>query len=325
MRKRFKIMFALALAIFLLFPLPFSFAAETLIRVGVPASQTSAIPIHIGARKGIFAKYGLRVEPIVIPNGRVNINALISGNTEFINGSSPELFFVGEQGGDIIGVGCWDNSSPYNLVSRQKIQSLKELKGKRLAAGGFMDKSHLFLKLLLSKEGLDAGKGVELIFIGGSSARLGMLASGKIDAAPAAPEFGKRAEKLSLFTIPVSMPYAKGLITTRKSFLENNRPTVKTYLKAYMESVDYLMKNKEESIQIIAQVFKLQDREALDYAYNVLRSNAQPDLQPSEEAIRNVLRTMAYEETRFATVPPFKHLDLSLVGELRASREVRAR
>lgn len=212
-------MLTLILFIFLLFPFSLS-AAETVIHVGVPASQTSAIPIHIGAKMGIFSKYGLRVEPIVIPNGRVNINALISGNTEFISGSSPELFFLGEQGGDIIGVGCWDNSSPYDLVSREKFQSLKELKGKRLAAGGFMDKSHLFLKLVLSKEGLDPGKDVELIFIGGSSARLGMLAAGKIDAGPAAPEFAKQAEKLSLFIVPVQIPYAKGLITTRKSYLE---------------------------------------------------------------------------------------------------------
>ena len=318
-------MLTLILFIFLLFPFSFPAAAETVIHVGVPASQTSAIPIHIGAKMGIFSKYGLRVEPIVIPNGRVNINALISGNTEFINGSSPELFFLGEQGGDIIGVGCWDNSSPYDLVSREKFQSVKELKGKRLAAGGFMDKSHLFLKLVLSKEGLDTGKDVGLIFIGGSSARLGMLAAGKIDAGPAAPEFAKQAEKLSLFIMPVQIPYAKGLITTRKSYLQKNRETIKIYLKGYMESVDYLIKNKEESMRIMAQVFKLRDAVVLDYAYEVLKAHAQPDLYPSEEGIRNVLKTMAYEDPRFALVPPFKHFDLSLIRELRPSKEARAR
>ena len=46
--------------------------AQTTVRIGVPASQTSAIPIHIGAQRGIFAKYGLRGETIVIPSGRVN-------------------------------------------------------------------------------------------------------------------------------------------------------------------------------------------------------------------------------------------------------------
>jgi len=299
--------------------------AETTIRVGVPASQTSAIPIHIGVQRGIFAKYGLRVEPIVIPSGRVNISALISGNTEFINGSSPELFFVGEQGGDIIGVGCWDNSSPYNLISREKIRSIKELKGKKVAAGGFMDKSHLFLKLLLSQEGVDPEKDVETIFISGSAARIGLLGTGNIDAAPAAPEFAKRAEKLGLFVIPVKLPYAKGLISTRKSFLAKNRVVVKAYLKGYSESVRYLVQHREGSIQVMEKVFRLHDKAVLDYAYEVLSANAVPELYPSEEGIKNVLRTMAYEDPRFVNVPPLKHFDLSIVKELRASAEARAK
>jgi NitT/TauT family transport system substrate-binding protein len=312
------------ISLFLILPLSLGEAlAQTTIRVGVPASQTSAIPIHIGVQREIFSKYGLRVEPIVIPNGRTNISALISGNTQFINGSSPELFFVGEKGGDIVGVGSWDNSSPYNLISREKIRSIKELKGKKLAAGGVMDKSHLFLKLLLTQEGLDPEKDVDIVFIGGSSARLGMLGSGKIDAAPAAPEFGKRAEKLGLFTMPISMPYTKGLITTRKSFVAKNRDLVKAFLRGYIESVRYLIDNRESSIQIMARVFKLQDKPVLDFAYDCLKENADADLFPKEEGIKNVLKTMAYEDPRFLKVPLDKHFDLSLLKELRA--EARAK
>jgi len=299
--------------------------AQVAVRVGVPASQTSAISIHIGIQKGLFARRNLNVQPIVIPNGRVNVNALLSGSTEFINGSSPELFFVGEQGGDIVGLGSWDDSSPYDLVTREKISSLKELKGKRLAAGGMLDKSHLFLKLMLAREGLDAAKDAEIIFIGSSAARLNMLAAGKIDAAPAAPEFAKRAEKLGLQVIPVAMPYTKGLITTRRSHLAKNREAVRAFLSGYSEAVRYLINNKDESIQIMARVFRLQDREVLDYAYNALKSHAQPDLYPSEEGIRNVLRTMAYDDPRFAAVPPLKHMDLSLVDELRSPRAAQAK
>jgi ABC-type nitrate/sulfonate/bicarbonate transport system substrate-binding protein len=299
--------------------------AETTIRVGVPASQTSAIPLHIGAQRDLFSKYGLKVEPIVIANGRTNISALISGNTQFIIGSSPELFFVGEQGGDIVGIGCWDNSSPYSLISREKIRSAKDLKGKRLAVGGVMDKSHLFLKLLLTQEGLDPEKDVEMLFVGGSSARLGMLGAGKLDAAPAAPEFGKRAEKLGLYSVPIAMQYPKGLITTRKSFIATNRDVVRSFLRGYMESVRYLIQNKEGSVQVMARVFKLQDKPVLDYAYDVLKNGAVVDLIPTEEGIKNVLRTMSYEDARFSKIPPWKHFDLALVKELRVSAEARAK
>ncbi len=299
--------------------------AQTTIRIGVPASQTNAIPIHLGIQRGIFSKRNLIVQPIVIPNGRVNVNALISGGTDFINGSSPELFFVGEQGGDIVGIGSWDDSSPYNLVTREKIQSIRELKGKRLAAGGMLDKSHLFLKLLLAREGLEAGKDAEMLFIGSSSARLAMLGSGKIDAAPIAPEFARRAEKLGLYVLQVAMPYTKGLITTRKSNVAKNREGVKTFLAGYAEAVRSLINNKEETIQIMARVFRLQDRDVLEGAYNAFRSHAQPDLYPSEEGLRNVLKTMAYEDPRFAAVAPLKHMNLSIVEELRAPRSAQTK
>ncbi|HEY1371693.1 MAG TPA: ABC transporter substrate-binding protein [Candidatus Binatia bacterium] len=297
---------------------PAAAPAQTTVRIGVPAAQTNAIPIYVGIQRGIFSKRNLIVQPIVIPNGRINVNALISGGTDYINGSAPELFFVGEQGADIVGVGSWDDSSPYNLVTREKIRSIRDLKGKRLAAGGMLDKSHLFLKLLLARDGFEAGKDAEILFIGSSSARLTMLASGKIDAAPVAPEFARRAEKLGLYVLPVAMPYSKGLITTRKSNLAKNREAVKTFLAGYAEAVTSLINDKEETIQIMARLFRLQDREVLEGAYNAFKSHAQPDLYPSEEGLRNVLKTLAYENPRFASVPPLKHMDLSIVEELRA-------
>jgi ABC-type nitrate/sulfonate/bicarbonate transport system substrate-binding protein len=128
------------------------------------------------------------------------------------------------------------------------------------------------LKLLLSQEGLDRDRDVEIVFIGGSSARLGMLGAGKIDAAAAAPEFGQRAEKLGLFSTRIALPYTKGLIMTRKSFLAENRNLVKSFLRGYSESVRYLIDNREGSIKTMARVFKLQDQAVLDYAYETLKS-----------------------------------------------------
>lgn len=147
-----------------------------------------------------------------------------------------------------------------------------------------------------------------------------MLAAGKIDAAPAAPEFAKRAEKRGLQVIPIAMPYTKGLITTRKSYLAKSRTTIKAFLSALAESVRSLVSNKEDSIQVMGRVFRLQDRDVLEYAYNVLKSHAQSDLYPSEEGLRNVLKTMAYDDPKFSAVPPLKHMDLSLIEELRFTK-----
>ena len=36
-------------------------SAQTLLRVATPAALTGALPIYLGAKKGIFNKYGLTV------------------------------------------------------------------------------------------------------------------------------------------------------------------------------------------------------------------------------------------------------------------------
>jgi len=52
-------------------------------------------------------------------------------------------------------------------------------------------------------------------------------------------------------------------------------------------------------------------------------SHAQPDLYPSKEGLQNVLKTMAYDDPKFAAVPPLKHMDLSLIEELRFTKAAR--
>jgi hypothetical protein len=39
--------------------------AQTLLRVATPGALTGALPIYLGAKKGVFSKYGLTVEVIV--------------------------------------------------------------------------------------------------------------------------------------------------------------------------------------------------------------------------------------------------------------------
>ena len=117
--------------------------AETLLRVATPGALTGALPIYIGAKKGIFSKYGLSVEVIATRNEQMNMQALMSDSVQFLTSSSTGLFYLGKQGFDAVGLCSWSNSSPYSLGSRLKIKDLKELKGKKIASSGAGGPMHL--------------------------------------------------------------------------------------------------------------------------------------------------------------------------------------
>lgn len=129
--------------------------AQTLLRIATPGALTGALPIYLGAKKGVFSKYGLTVEVIGIRNEQMNMQALMSDSVQFLVSSSTGLFYLGKQGLDAVGIASWNNSSPYSLATRLKIKDLKELKGHKIASSGAGGRADAFTRFILAKVGLD--------------------------------------------------------------------------------------------------------------------------------------------------------------------------
>jgi ABC-type nitrate/sulfonate/bicarbonate transport system substrate-binding protein len=65
-----------------------SIYAQTLLRVATPGALTGALPIYLGAKKGVFSKYGLTVEVIATRNEQMNMQALMSDSVQFLTSIS---------------------------------------------------------------------------------------------------------------------------------------------------------------------------------------------------------------------------------------------
>ena len=293
-------------------------AAQTLLRVATPGALTGALPIYLGAKKGVFSKYGLAVEVIATRNEQMNMQALMSDSVQFLTSSSTGLFYLGKQGLDAVGLASWNNSSPYSLASRIKIKELKELKGRKIASSGAGGRADAYIRFMLAQVGLDYRSDAQIIPLsGGSAVRLAAVVSGNLDATLISSLQGRQAEKLGLTVIPVPLEYIWGINITRRSFLNKNREVVKNYLRGLADSVRLMMADRASTLAVMAQVLKIDDADSLEYAYKTMRADSRPDLFPTEEAIVNVLRTMSYEDPAFASIPPYKFFDLSLIQELK--------
>lgn len=296
-----------------------SIGAQTLLRVATPGALTGALPIYLGAKKGVFSKYGLTVEVIATRNEQMNMQALMSDSVQFLTSSSTGLFYLGKQGLDAVGVASWNNASPYSLGSRLKIKEIKDLKGKKIASSGAGGRADAFINFMLAKVGLNPKTDVQILSLsGGSPVRLAAVVSGNLDATLISSLQGRHAEKLGLTVIPVPLEYMWGINLTRKSFMTKNREIVKNYLRGLAESVRLMINDKAATMAVMAQVLKIDDPDSLDYSYKIMRADARPDLFPTEESIVNVLKTMVYEDPAFGSIPPYKFFDLSLIQELKA-------
>ena len=310
---------ATLLVFFFLFLITTPLAAQTLLRVATPGALTGALPIYLGAKKGVFAKYGLTVEVIATRNEQMNMQALMSDSVQFLTSSTTGLFYLGKQGLDGVGIASWNNGSPYSLGSRFKIKDLKELKGKKIASSGAGGRADAFIRFMLAKVGLDPKTDAQIIPLsGGSAVRLAAVLSGNLDATLISSLQGRHAEKLGLTVIEVPLEYMWGINLTRRSFMTKNRELVKNYLRGLSDSVRLLMADKASTFAVMSQVLRIDDQESLEYSYRIMRADSRPDLFPTEESIINVLKTMSYEDRAFLSIPPFKFFDLSLIQELKS-------
>jgi NitT/TauT family transport system substrate-binding protein len=308
-----------ALLVLLILFTPSIAGAQRLLRVATPGALTGALPIYLGAKKGIFAKYGLDVEVIATRNEQMNMQALMSDSVHFLTSSSTGLFYLGKQGLDAVGIGSWNNASPYSIGSRLKIKEIKELKGKKIASSGAGGRADAFINFMLARAGLNPKTDAQIIPLsGGSAVRLAAVVSGNLDATLISSLQGRHAEKLGLTVLPVPLEYIWGINLTRRGFLAKNREVVKNYLKGLAEAVRLLIADKSSTISVMGQVLKIDDMESLEYSYQLMKADARPDLFPTEEAIVNVLRTMSYEDPAFGSIPPYKFFDLSLIQEIKA-------
>src|SRR5678815_412346 len=154
------------------------------IRIGVPLFPTVSFPVFIAHEKGFFERNGLKAEIIRINSEPTTYQALISGDIDATSGAPTGLVQSNIQGVPVVSLGSWDNFVSYTVMTKDKIDDLAQLRGKKVGINRLGGKSSLILRVMLEDAGLNTSKDVTLLQLGGSQERLAALIRGGIDAAP---------------------------------------------------------------------------------------------------------------------------------------------
>ena len=136
------------------------------IRVGVPLFPTISFPVFLAQAKGIFQKNGLTAEIIRINSEPTTYQALISGDIDATSGAPTGLVQSNLQGFAVVSLGSWDNLVSYTVATREKIDDLAQLKGKKIGVNRLGGKSSLVLRVMLEDAGLNSSRDVTLLQLG---------------------------------------------------------------------------------------------------------------------------------------------------------------
>lgn len=127
----------------------------------------SGLPLYVAKSAGIFEKYGLYVDLVVIPGGPLGMQTLLSGNTHSANIAAMTPIRTVLAGGDIVMVGGHLNRQMFNLVTRKEIRKPEDLRGKKIGVASLAGTNAVALRLVL-KEWKIPIEAMNLLVVGGS-------------------------------------------------------------------------------------------------------------------------------------------------------------
>jgi len=160
-----------------------AFAQKPLQKVtfNYPHRSGSNWPMFLAKEGGYYQKYGLDVTLTfgVMPAG---VAMLVSGEGQMVNSSLEQLMQAASKDGSMSLIGSFSNKGIFALMAAKNINSIKELKGKRVAIGQVGDAPYGYMLSLAGKSGLKP-RDMQWIPVGGdANARAAALTGGRADA-----------------------------------------------------------------------------------------------------------------------------------------------
>jgi len=290
-----------------------SFAQVTNLRIAFNGFGGTG-PLYLGQDVGIFKKHNLSLEMIFIPGGSLSLQALIGKSLEVLLTGGPPVVNAVQQGAKVKIVGGVINLLPYTFVAHGGIRTPEQLKGKRIGISRFGSNTDYVVRLALNQFALSAND-VQVMQVGGSQARLLAMKSGAIQATVLSPEEAVVAQKMGygvmLDFIEKGIEFPHVNVVVRDDYLESQAATMRTFLRAYVESVRYYKSHRTEAVSKIVALSKLPDRQMGEVVYDGSLRATPDDGKPTLKGMEVVLDAVAKEN------PKAKALTIQQVVDLR--------
>jgi NitT/TauT family transport system substrate-binding protein len=208
----------------------------------------------IASEKGFFAEHGVEVEPVyyetfssAVPD--LGMNRLDGG-----------LFAVGDllaasTATEVQGIAVYDSGRFSNVVSRQDIPSIVDLKGKKIGVD-IGTAGELFVREMLHDSGMSIN---DVTLVDVIPEEVPVRLSEDLDAGYVWAPYDQIALKAGgkiLYSRGVTGSLMPNVIVFRTDVIENRPEDVRAFLDAWFEALEYRLANPQESNQIIANVLE---------------------------------------------------------------------
>lgn len=319
----------------------------TILGAGLSMAQESpAIDVSLGdvslnkvaflvaGDNGIYKRHGLNIRQFITAQAANRIRRSgITVPTEFIGsndrdakapisigGGSPLIVSMttDARATDRVIIATTDNSARFHIIASRELDSVDDLKGKRLGYSVFGSVSHLMALALLRLKNWSPDNDISLMAEGMA---FPAMRDGKVDAFIGSEIYYTMAEKngakdlvdLSSYNIPI----AGSGVNVERRWLAANHDVALRFLKAMIESFAMMKKDKAVVRAALVKWYSISDVKQQDGMYaNVIRTPKKP--YPAVDGIKLVKELFTYRELKRHDASYF--YDANFIEQLDKSR-----
>jgi ABC-type nitrate/sulfonate/bicarbonate transport system substrate-binding protein len=276
-------------------------------------------PVWVAQDLGLFSKHGVQ-HSLSYLAATSAIQAIVGG-TEEVGLVGNQGIDVGLEGADTVYIASTASRFIFHMYGDPAIKSVTDLKGKVFAATQPAASSDYAGRMLLKRFGLTPDKDVKILYAGSSPAVLTTLKSGNAAAAVMSAPITFQAQELGLKHIlnvtDLNIPFIfVGVVTTRR-VIQQKPDAVSRYLRAYVEAISIIHRDKETTMKVIGKFMKTDNRQLLEAVYEEHEPVFQRVPLMTKDVVQAVLEVV--KSPKGTQAKPEDFFDNSFLQKLEAS------
>ena len=295
-------------------------ASNATVRVGYPQPSGAMLPLWLVSDAKLDQKYGVPVQNIFISGAARMNQSMVAGDIDLasIGGAVVNTVLAG---GDLVAIAVGVPTYGFSLYGRPEVKDIASLQGKVV---GIMSKgasSEHAVIALLQRHGMQPGKDVKFIYLGGVREVVAALDRGIVSAgvlsSPTTLMARRLGQKELVNIATLNLPYMHSGVATRRSLARQQPEPVKAYLRAYIAAIKIANEDAATSKRALARYLVTNDSAILEEAYQTFRGIFPKVPYVTEDYIKSVLAVS--DNPKAATANPTDFFDNRFLKEIEDS------
>jgi NitT/TauT family transport system substrate-binding protein len=250
--------------------------------IALPYPTMTFLPLLVAEEKGFFSAEGVSAHCVqvqahggqtlaqLVDRGEVGFLCSLTNAMEAVLGHAHALKFL-----------CATTLTKFPCVARPEIQTIADLKGKKVMSGG--GRSNTDFRFLCSRYGLRPGVDVEVVQ-GDSVGRAKAFEDPTISAVFARSQFlywGTKAGFKPLYYPDPGMGWYEGGLAAGVALIQQQPETVQKVVTAVVRATEYLKTHEQEAIEVALKRIPNLSRDEAEGNFKILRQGFVGELEPS--------------------------------------------